>query len=857
MSVVGFDVGNANCIVAVARAGGIDTVDNDYSHRVTPAVVAFNDKVRLTGVSANNQALINLKNTISQVKRFIGRKASDPMTQIELKYAPFEVSTDGNDNILFQVRYRNEVSLYNPTQVLAMLLQELRSTASKNLKTEASDCVVSVPSFFTDSQRLALLDATKVAGLNCLKIMSETSAVALTYGLFKQDLPAPEEPSRNVAFVDMGHSALQVCICAFNKGKVKVLSVASDPSLGGRDFDYRIRDFLAQNILEKDKVDAKTSARPWARLLSESEKIKKQMSSNTTNLQVNIECFMDDKDVQQVLNRATFEEISQDLFARVEVPMQTALKDSGLKPEDIKFVEIVGGSTRIPAIKATIQQVFGKTCSTTLNADEAVARGCAIQCAMLSHTIRVRDIEVQDACSYPIHISWDSTKNDETGQMEIFNKYHNFPATKMLTLQRKEPFKLRAYYHETTNIPFPEKSIGEFLIKDVVPTADGEPSKVKVKVRLNTHGCFTVHSATMVEKLPTPPPSPTKEEAPDGLSFPMAQDGTTAAPAAEGDKPMETDTPSEAPMNPAGEDNKENATTAPPPAADDKKTDAAKPAAAADTKKKAKKNIKNHDLSVEASQSSLNKTEMDQMLKVESELLECIKVEKMIADSKNAVEEYIYNMREELDEKYQEYVLEEDKEKFQTLLGDTEDWLYEDGEDLSKQAYVDKLGELTAVGTPIQERHHLHTTLPVTFNSYGTCMMKYRKIVDAYTAGEEQYAHIEKAEMEKVSKRLEEKFQWFNEKMQKFQSTKKHEKPVIAPSTVQSEEKLLSSFCDPIVNKPKPKAEPPKDDKKDAPPATDGTAPTEGEKPMETDTPAADATTAPPQPNANLDMEVD
>jgi len=844
MSVVGFDVGNANCIVAVARAGGIETVDNDYSHRVTPATVAFNDKIRLTGVPANNQALMNLKNTISQIKRFVGRKSSDPMVQTELKHAPFKVSTDGNDNILFEVTYRNEVTMYTPTQILAMLLQELRNTASKNLKTEASDCVVSVPSFFTDSQRLALLDATKIAGLNCLKIMSETSAVALSYGLFKQDLPAPEEPPRNVAFIDMGHSALQVCICAFNKGKVKVLSVASDPCLGGRDFDYRIRDYLAQNILEKYKLDCTKAPRPWARLLTESEKIKKQMSSNTTNLSVAIECFMEDKDIQQGLNRQIFEEISQDLFARVELPMQTALKDSGVKAEDIQVIEIIGGSTRIPAIKATIQQVFGKPTSTTLNADEAVARGCAIQCAMLSHTIRVRDIEVQDACSYPIHISWDSTKNDETGQMEIFNKYHNFPATKMLTLQRKEAFKLRAYYHENTNVPFPDKHIAEFLIKDVVPTADGEPSKIKVKVRLNTHGVFTVHSATMVEKLATPPPSPTKEEAPEGMSFPMATD-TPAATPAEGDKPMDTDTqPTEAP---AGEDNKENATT------DDKKAEADKPAAAdAKTSSKKKKNIKNHDLVVVSSQKLSSKEEMEIMMKVENELMECIKVEKMIADSKNAVEAYIYQIRDELSEKYQEFVLEQDAEKFNEQLEATEDWLYDDGEDQPKQVYVDKLAELMAVGTPIQERHFLHTELPSTFNAYGACMMKYRKIVDAYTKGDELYAHIDKAEMDKVSKRLDEKFQWFNEKMQKFQTCKKTEKPAIAPSTVQSEEKLLSSYCDPIVNKSKPKVEPPKDDKKDAP-AADGS-----EKPMETDTPpAADATTTPPQPNANLDMEVD
>jgi molecular chaperone DnaK (HSP70) len=780
------------------------------------------------------------------------------MTAYEIGYSPFEISTDGNDNILFQVRYRNEVTLYNPTQIMAMLLQELRGTATKNLKTEASDCVISVPSFFTDSQRHALLDASKIAGLNCLKIMSETSAVALSYGLFKQDLPATEEPSRVVAFIDMGHSALQVCICAFNKGKVKVLSVASDPSLGGRNFDYRIRDYFASKFVEKYKIDCKTSPRPWARLLTESEKIKKQMSSNTTDLQIFIECFMDEKDVSCSLNRAQFEEFSQDLFDRVEGPMQTALTDSGLKTEDIKFVEIVGGSTRIPAVKATIQKVFGNTISTTLNADEAVARGCAIQCAMLSHTIRVRDIDVQDACSYPIHISWDSTKNDETGQMEIFSKYHNFPATKMLTLQRKEPFKLRAYYHENTPVPFLNKKIAEFLIKDVTPTADGEPSKVKVKVRLNTHGCFTVHSAIMVEKLPTPPPSPVKDEAAESLSFPMATDGAaTPAEADKSEKAMDTDPPADAP---AGEDNKENASET--NTADDNKTETPKPDSKPEPKvaptKKQKKNIKNHDLGVEAYQEVLSKSQMDEMLNVEKALVENIKLDKLIADSKNAVEEYIYNMREELDEKYRDYIVEAELDKFQSTLDDTENWLYDEGEDQPKQAYIDKLSELTAIGNPVQERHYLHTELPNSFNAYGSNMLKYRKIVDQYNNGDEVYAHIEKAEMEKVSKRLEEKFKWLNEKMTKFQNTKKHEKPPIAPSAVTAETKILSSFCDPIVNKPKPKAEPPKDDKKTEP-AADAATTNDSEKPMDTDGAADTAAGAAPEaaPNSNLDMEVD
>lgn len=259
-----------------------------------------------------------------------------------------------------KVTYMEEERNFTTEQVTAMLLSKLKETAESVLKKPVVDCVVSVPCFYTDAERRSVMDATQIAGLNCLRLMNETTAVALAYGIYKQDLPALEEKPRNVVFVDMGHSAYQVSVCAFNRGKLKVLATAFDSTLGGRKFDEVLVNHFCEEFGKKYKLDIKSKIRALLRLSQECEKLKKLMSANASDLPLSIECFMNDVDVSGTMNRGKFLEMCNDLLARVEPPLRSVLEQTKLKKEDIYAVEIVGGATRIPAVKEKISKFLVK-----------------------------------------------------------------------------------------------------------------------------------------------------------------------------------------------------------------------------------------------------------------------------------------------------------------------------------------------------------------------------------------------------------------------------------------------------------------------------------------------------------------
>ncbi|NXW49746.1 HS105 protein, partial [Nyctiprogne leucopyga] len=500
MAVVGFDLGFQSCYIAVARAGGIETVANEFSDRCTPSVVSFGSKNRAIGVAAKNQQITHAHNTVSNFKRFHGRAFNDPFVQKEKEKLSYDLVPMKNGGVGVKVMYMDEEHIFSVEQISAMLLTKLKETAESNLKKPVTDCVISVPSFFTDAERRSLLDAAQIVGLNCLRLMNDMTAVALNYGIYKQDLPAPEEKPRIVVFVDMGHSAFQVSACAFNKSKLKVvLGTAFDPFLGGRNFDGKLVDYFCAEIKAKYKLDPKTKVRALLRLYQECEKLKKLMSSNSTDIPLNIECFMNDTDVSGKMNRSQFEELCADLLQRIEMPLVSLMEQTQLKVEDVTAVEIVGGATRIPAVKERIAKFFGKDVSTTLNADEAIARGCALQCAILSPAFKVREFSVTDATPFPISLLWNTEAEDTEGVHEVFSRNHAAPFSKVLTFYRKGPFELEAFYSDPNGVPYPESKIGRYVIQNVAAQKDGEKSKVKVKVRVNTHGIFSVSTASMVE----------------------------------------------------------------------------------------------------------------------------------------------------------------------------------------------------------------------------------------------------------------------------------------------------------------------------------------------------------------------
>ena len=276
-------------------------------------------------------------------------------------------------------------------------MTKLKSIGEMNLNTKVVDCVMTVPSYMTDAERRAILDACQIAGLNCLKLMNDTTAVALTYGLYHSSLPELTEKPHIVAFVDIGYTQVQASAVAFNKGKLRMLATTFDNNLGGRDFDRVLCDHFQTEFKQKYKVDAYSNIRAKLRLRAECEKLKKLMSSNSSPIPLNIECFMNDIDVSGKMKRDEFEKLSESLLARVKKTLSELLIEAKLNPEEIDLVEIVGGSTRIPAVKQIVQEVFAKEPSTTLNADEACARGATIMCAILSPKIEFPEFKIEDS----------------------------------------------------------------------------------------------------------------------------------------------------------------------------------------------------------------------------------------------------------------------------------------------------------------------------------------------------------------------------------------------------------------------------------------------------------------------------
>ncbi|CAF2082628.1 hypothetical protein YC2023_069848 [Brassica napus] len=653
MSVVGFDVGNENCVIAVAKQRGIDVLLNDESNRENPGMVSFGEKQRFMGAAAAASATMHPKSTISQLKRLIGRKFKEPDVQKDLKLFPFETSEDSADGgIQIQLRYMGEVQSFSPVQILGMLLSHLKQVAEKSLKTPVSDCVIGIPSYFTNSQRLAYLDAAAIAGLRPLRLMHDCTATALGYGIYKTDLAANSSPTC-IVFVDIGHCDTQVCVASFGSGSMRLLSHGSDRNLGGRDFDEVLFNYFAVEFKEKYSIDVYTNTKACVRLRASCEKVKKVLSANA-EAPLNIECLMEEKDVKSFIKREEFEKLSSGLLERLIVPCQKALADSGLSLDQIHSVELVGSGSRIPAISKMLSSLFKRELGRTVNASECVARGCALQCAMLSPIFRVRDYEVQD--SFPFSIGFSSDKgpiNTPSNEM-LFPKGQVFPSVKVLTLRRENTFHLKAFYEDHNEIsPDSPSQIGTFTIGPF-QSSHGEAARVKVRVQLNLHGIVTIDSASLIED---PKENTTSEEtvSENNHQSPATKDGT-----------------SDPSSGSTGNDHK---------AIKRMKISVVENVSGALTK----------DELLEAKQREYSLVQQD--LKMES-----------TKDKKNALESFVYEMRDKMLNTYRSTATESERECIARNLQETEEWLYEDGDDESENAYIEKLNDIKKLIDPIENR---------------------------------------------------------------------------------------------------------------------------------------------------------
>jgi heat shock protein 4 len=527
MSVVGIDFGNLNTVVAVARNRGIDVIVNETSNRATPSLVSLTDKQRFLGEGAKNQEISNFKNTISGLKRLIGRSFQDPEVQkVEKPFINARLSeASARSEVVACVNYLGEEREFTFTQLASMFLVKVKEFTAAELKAPVTDCVISCPVWFTDIQRRALLDAARVAGLNCLRLLNDTTASALGYGITKTDLPEPSENKpKHVCFVDLGHSSYQVSIVSFEKGKLVVKGTACDRNLGGRDYDQVLAKHYTEEFSKKYKIDINSNAKAKFRLLQACERVKKILSANPLAM-LNVECLMDDKDVSAQVKREEFLEWAAPISNRLIQPIEQALAASGLTADDIECVELVGGSTRLPIVKETLAKFFGGSLegpnklSTTLNLDEAVARGCALQCAIISPVFKVRPFNVQDWNNLGINLHWDATqmpapKADEQQitEMEAFPVTNIVPSSKILTFFRdlkhdelaqnngSVNLVINASYINESDLPLGvSKNIGHWVIKGIKQLASTETkdadgnvvsakATIKVKAKLDGNG---------------------------------------------------------------------------------------------------------------------------------------------------------------------------------------------------------------------------------------------------------------------------------------------------------------------------------------------------------------------------------
>jgi len=790
-AVIGIDMGAMDSVAAYVGKGVVDIVQNEMSSRKTTTMISFTDQQRLLGDQALAQFKSNFRNTCRNFRHLLGRGMDAPDIEKERFWSTCELAESSDLGFVgYNVKYRNQPRNFSATQVAAMFLYKMKEVTESWCEAKVNDVVIAVPSYYTDVHRRAVLDAAEICGLHVLRLMNEHTATALGYGIYRSNDFEEKNPT-TVVFVSVGHTTFSCCVVQFVKGKLVVLSEASDHTLGGRDMDELLIRYFAAEFEKKHKVDILKNKKSVLKMEDAVQRTKKILSSNS-EATVGVECVYEDYDLNGKITRDVFEELCAPLMTKAHAVIDSAIKKCNIPLDEIHYVEIVGGASRVPWIQKLLSEKLGKELSKTVNADESVARGAALQAAMLSPLFKVRDFTVQDQSAHSINIGWVGTAEaeEEDGNVPetlgaegvsktapIFPAGSQFGLLKVLTFYRKGPFDIFAQYADANELlPGTDTNLGTYRV-DLAPQTENK--KIKVRAKLTLHGIFEIESAHMVEEEEYEDVTKQKKEIVSDEPMPQAED-----------KPAENAEPTNGDAKP--EEKKE----------EEKKYEWVEV-------KVTKKRTKKIDIPVVASKIlRLSPKELqdrkDQETALQAETREIREREA----KRNDVESYIYNMRDKVNGELREFSTQEQKDVFTKALNDAEEWLY-DQYDAEAVVFVEKLAELEVFGNRIkmrkQEKEARAEWVPHLEQTLGTYRMC------ANSVGEE-YAHIAAEKKQAIIKECEVTEAWLQDLILQQNKTPDYEDAVLKAYEVQLKNDALVAMADPILSEPKPK--PPKEEEK-------------------------------------------